>query len=122
MSHQQALLLLQQPGDTVELVVARDNPSGASSPRVQADLSTMVRSPEKPGGGGLGSLTGGGAASIGGPGRGGPGERDLGYRTGGRGLGSCPGEGGTGVGGSFGRSPVSPGLPTPEVQVKEVQE
>lgn len=117
MSHQQALLLLQQPGDTVELVVARDNPISASSPRVQADLSTKVRNPEKPGGGGLGSPTGGGAAGIGGPG-----ERDLGYCTGGKGLGSCPGEGGAGVGGSFGRSPVSPGLPTPEVQVKEVQE
>lgn len=53
MSHQQALLLLQQPGDTVELVVARDGPvSGpvsASSPRVSTHLSSTVRSSEKPG-------------------------------------------------------------------------
>lgn len=44
MSHQQALLLLQQPGDTVELVVARDGPVsgpvGASSPRVSTHLSS----------------------------------------------------------------------------------
>lgn len=49
MSHQQALLLLQQPGDTVELVVARDGPVSASSPRVSTHLSSTVRGSEKPG-------------------------------------------------------------------------
>lgn len=42
-SHQQALGLLQQAGDTVELVVARDGPLSASSPRVPTHLTGTVR-------------------------------------------------------------------------------
>lgn len=40
-SHQQALALLQQPGDTVELVVARECPLNASSP--SATVTNTVR-------------------------------------------------------------------------------
>lgn len=42
-SQQQALTLLQQPGDTVELVVARDRPLNESSPPAVAAAINAVR-------------------------------------------------------------------------------